>query len=655
MALEISSGCKQGLIIQGGNDEVQIIKKFSNFFFISFSKTAVFKNTNYHFTFLKTGGETKRKFNLSNELLLLFSQHGTFDTRSLDFVDKTLFEYNNRIDKICVILVSRDKDIERIIKKLNADNKESKIIVPFTYEEILNGIFSINDLENKFRKYFYSRDLFAVESPLKSENYFFGRQLTVQSLFDKYSLGEHAGLFGLRKIGKTSVLYGLERMIEIREGVSIYLDCQDTAVHKNTWFELLQNIISSLALKYRLSIEQEQYSDKTASSFFERDLQNIKCKCGNKRVLIILDEIEHISFKTSSSNHWKEGMDYIYFWQTLRAIYQRNNDLFCFLLAGVNPICIEQPIINGYDNPIFSLINPTYLDLFSVDNVTEMLKSIGSYMGLFFQPEVYTNLTDDYGGHPFLIRHICSLINSDSIGNRPYMVTKFQYKEKKPDYDRKIQSYIQLIISVLKNWYPEEYNLLEILVNSGNIHFLDSIRGMGNVIDHLIGYGIVKEERGNFYITINAIYEYIKTNTNQNIAIASTKESKWAIVSVRRNKLEEKLRNIITAAYKIKFGRDIKAEMLKCISENRKTEANLHYLELNTLIRDFLLFSDLKALILRNWDLFEKLFNDKSMLITYLDFINQNRIDAHSKDIDEDNFAVLNIAFNWFDKKLDNL
>lgn len=143
---------------------------------------------------MQPGEEFREYYNLYNEVLLLFSPYTEFESRTLDFVDKTLEEFDNRLDKVCVFLVSRDGDIETKINGLNTANKDSRIIVPFTYAEILQNGISKTDINTKLRKYFYSRDLFALESPLKTEAYFYGRNTLIQKLYDKYLIGEQSGL-----------------------------------------------------------------------------------------------------------------------------------------------------------------------------------------------------------------------------------------------------------------------------------------------------------------------------------------------------------------------------------------------------------------------------------------------------------------------------
>lgn len=649
------TGVKQGLVLKGGTQEKYITKQFGKFFGVTFSKQGRFKTTEYVMAFLKPEEKLRESFNMFNEVLLLFSPYTTFERRTLDFIDKTLSEFDNRLDKVCIFIVSKDNKIADVIKQINTENKDSKILVPFTYKEILDKNLDKDELDNRLRKYFYNRDLFALESPLKTDAYFFGRNNIVQSLYDKYSLGEQGGLFGLRKIGKTSVLFALERVISLRGGNSIYIDCQNPAVHKGKWNELLYHIISEIKDKYNIDNEtigkEEYYTERMAASMFEKDIIKIKEKLNDRRILIIFDEIEHIGFQTSTTEHWANGNDFINLWQTIRAIFQKDSTLISFILTGVNPLCIESPNVNGYDNPIFGMVNPTYLELFKIKDVKEMISNIGKYMGLSFDEEIFARLTDDYGGHPFLIRHICSLINSEAGVIRPYAVTKYEYSERKEEYDKQISKYISLILNILEKWYPEEYNLLELLAIHGSGKFKEEITSLDNEINHLIGYGILKEDRGNYYITISSISDYIKERYKSKMK-PNSKEAVWQKVSLERNTIETALRKLIITTLISNLGKkNAKERILAAIDEKRRS--NLIEKDIKYIFENYLFLLDLKNIITREWTLFQNIVVDKSKFTTFIDVINKYRIDAHAKSISDDDYAILIIAFKWFNDMLD--
>src|SRR5690606_35395099 len=118
-------------------------------------------------------------------------------------------------------------------------NPESRIIIPFSYFD-----FVTKDAENlikqRLKEFFYGRDLFSFESPLQNDTYFYGRTDVVQFFYDKYKSGENCGLFGLRKIGKTSVLFALKRYLVLRNETAVFIDCQEPSFHMRRWYESLQ-------------------------------------------------------------------------------------------------------------------------------------------------------------------------------------------------------------------------------------------------------------------------------------------------------------------------------------------------------------------------------------------------------------------------------
>ena len=650
-------GIKKGLYLKGSTEEKDITRKFSEFFGVTFSKQGKFKTTDYTLAFLQPDEKLRESFNMFNEVLLLFSPYTVFERRTLDFIDKTLSEFDNRLDKVCIFIVSKDQNILEVIKQINTENKDSKILVPFTYEELMDQNFNKSSLDNKLRKYFYNRDLFALESPLKTDAYFFGRNNIVQAFYDKYSLGEQGGLFGLRKIGKTSVLFALERLIELRGGNSIYIDCQNPSIHKCRWNELLYKIILEIKNKYELSstiINPEcNYTEKDAAKCFEEDISILSKELNNRRILLIFDEIEHITFNTSSSRQWSDNHDFINLWQTIRSIFQKDNSYFSFIITGVNPLCIETPSIDGYDNPIFGMINPIYLELFNIKDVRDMITNIGKYMGLKFEEEIYTKLTDDYGGHPFLIRHVCSLINEEVQVVRPYTVTKYDYEIKKVEYDKKISNYISLILQILERWYPNEYELLELLAVEGNEAFKEKIYFCDNEIQHLMGYGILKKSNNNYFITINAVKEYIKTRYESKKK-PNSKEAVWKKISVERNTIESKLRTLIITTLVSNFGKKkLKEKIIEYVESTRKSD--LMGREVRDIVDNNLYLLYLKILIIKNWGIFEKIFLYKAKFELFLDLINKYRIDAHAKTISDEDYALLTIAFKWVNEVLEDI
>jgi cold shock CspA family protein len=654
LQFRLTKGKKSTLNYKGSVEEIKISEKFSELFGITFSREEQFKKATYYFNFLQPSETYRESFNMFNEVLMLFSTFSYYDDRAMDYVDKLFMDYSNRLDPVVIILISKDKNIKEIIKRNNVNNHESRIIVPFSYDEIINGEFNEKVLQNRLREYFYQRDLFAMESPLKSDSYFFGRSNIVHNFFDKYSIGEQTGLFGLRKTGKTSVLFAIERLVETRKGMSIFIDCQNPGIYNLRWYELLETIIKRIEEKYDLKLEtaEEKYDEKNASRCFLKSLKEINGN-KNRRVLIIFDEIEHITFELSRNENWKTGEDFLSFWQTIRSIIQSEQNLCSFVIAGVNPKITEQVSINSFDNPIFNNISVTYLNLFSIEDVKSMVSEIGSYMGLSFDEAVFYKLHTNYGGHPFLIRNVCSMLNS-YFKERPYKITSRDYDDFKEEIDSKLISYIQSILFVLESWYSLEFDILKGIALENKIEYMEKIRKNALSINHLLGYGIITQStNNNFYIEIDAIKNYMKSNyKNENIP--TEKDEFREIISSRRDNIERKLRVLVKQTLTIKYGREKIPDIIVKYTRGN-IESILERREGKELF-NALYFSELKNIIIGEFSTFNNVITlEKAIFIAAMNKINQYRyVDAHAGDISREEYTTLHLYFNEIERVLEN-
>jgi len=124
-----------------------------------------------------------------------------------------------------------------------------------------------------------------------------------------------------------------------------------------------------------------RYTEKAAADSFAADILGVYRSKKKAPLLMLFDEIERVSPSTGSSPHWRDGSDFIFFWQTLRGFYQRNQEVFTYMLVGTNPSCVEQSMIAGHENPLFGSIPSSYVPSFTVEQTREMVRKLGRYMG----------------------------------------------------------------------------------------------------------------------------------------------------------------------------------------------------------------------------------------------------------------------------------
>ncbi len=641
--------------------EESILNNLAKEWYITSSgKIIQFGSSSYANFLMKPTKLFAEMFNLEREIICVFSKYESFEPRNLDafsIVEKKISDL--RADPICKILISKDNEIESKIDSLLKSDPEQPIIVPFTYDELSSGIEPYL-IMNRFKKHFYSRNLFDFLSPLKSDLYFFGRSQLVHEIVNRHNSAEHTGLFGLRKSGKTSIIYAIERILNNNGANYVSIDCENPSIHKLSWNELLEKIVHLYykAIESKIKIDtSNRYNEKNASDSFGEDIMKIYSSKKKKSVLFMFDEIERITPGTASSVHWNSEEDFIYFWQTLRGFYQRNPAVFTYMLVGTNPSCVEKSMLVGHENPLFASIPCQYVPNFDVDQVRQMVQKLGNYTGLKFDEIIFSKLADDFGGHPFLIRQACSVIHDECKLDRPVKVDKALYEKTKKKFIDNLTHYLNMVTQVLKDWYPDEYEMLKYLAHEDMDAFNEFAYDNAEFTKHLIGYGLIQHSGNGYAFNIEIIKEYL-SHQHKYERINLTNDEMVEEVSRRRNILEKGLRKIIKNTLKIKMGKKKALEkLLSSITEPRR--ASLASYDIDGLLSvdsSPLFFLDLKNVISREWESFEHIFEmEKNKIILMLDEINTiGRPEAHAKKIEQSDFDQLRLYFNKLESIIDD-
>ena len=550
-------------------DEQNIIYCFaSRDWYVTRTDLVRIASSSYKVILIKPSDLVKNAFNINREIVVAFSSYDTFEPRSIDAIDYLDIQ-ELRLEEICSIIISKDNDVEAKLSLILKNNEEARIIVPFSYAEILTNKDSPDYLINKIRKKFYGRDLFGIQDPLEKDLYFFGRKDLVLNLLNRHLNGENSGVFGLRKTGKTSILYSIGRLLDRKKSVSIYIDCQ--TLHLKSWMIALYSIVQQLQEKTGVkktelkTLSNELTSDFTADYFLE-DIKTIYRKNDKKSVLLIFDEIENITFDTSISENWKCGIDFVKFWQVIRSTYHkhRSENIFTYLITGTNPRCVEVPTINKIDNPIFSQFTPIYIPAFDFPQTKEMLDKLGGYMGLIFDDNVCSRLVTDFGGHPLLIRQMCSYIHKTVTNNRPFTTTKTYYDLKKGDFyidEQGFTKYVQMVLEVLDNWYKDELQMLTWLSIGDYETFKEYANELPEYVTHLKQYGIIEKSGDDYGFKIEALKTYLSSR-NKYKKLTMTNDEKWNEIGSRRRNIELKLRRFVKPTLKQSLGEEAKKQVI---------------------------------------------------------------------------------------------
>ena len=472
---------------------------------------------------------------------------------------------------------------------------------------------------------------------MRRDLYFFGRSQLLQEIINKHRSGEHTGLFGLRKSGKTSIIYAIERHLSAHGGAFLSIDCESPSVHGLRWFELLGKLVREYKRvrnsKFRIA-PGPRYTETTAADSFTNDVLGIYRSNKSASLLILFDEIERLSPATGSSQHWRDGSDFVLFWQTLRGFYQRHQEVFTYMLVGTNPSCVEKSMIAGHENPLFGSIPSEYVPSFTVEQTREMVRKLGRYMGLHFDEMLYSKLVEDFGGHPFLVRQFCSEIHKACVGDRPVRVDKALYGTVMTTFRRTAIDYLSMIVSVLRDWYPDEYDMLRFLAHGDQATFGAFALDHATYTKHLIGYGLMAQSVHGYTFNIEALREYLN-NLHKYERLNLSDDEKVAEISARRNRIERLLRIALRNALRAAHGRKKAGECVRrALSETRRQSVGTSDIDV-LLSRDTspLYFLELIAVVKREWSSLQNVFElEKGKLELILQEVNESgRPDAHAK------------------------
>lgn len=641
------------------DEEKAIIRKFSGEWYITNGggQFNLGTKSEYKYFLIKPTDNYQELFNIEQEIIVVFSNYKTFETRSLNAIEYVEKKYQSlRLEKLCCVIISNDDNIIERINELVKIDQESKLVVPFSYGEFQ----SISDtffIRNRFKSHFFTRDLFAFESALQKDLYFFGRSDLVLKLVNRHRSNENTALFGLRKTGKTSVIFGIQRILNSLDEKSVFIDCQNPALHKRRWNKALWYLIDEInkQLKSNIQIPNEiEFDEVNASILFEKSMVEIYESINSKSILLIFDEIENITFITSPSEHWTRELDFIFFWQTLRTLFQKKKNLFSYFIVGTNPNSIETAQILGKDNPIFNQIYFEYIPNFDVPQTRDMVRKLGRIMGLQFDEIVYSKLTEDFGGHPFLIRHVCSIINKISDFERPLRVDKALYEKGKRIFHSEYSSYIEMILGVLKGFYPSEFDMLKYIALDDMKTFDELAALSPEFTNHLLGYKVIDKNNSAYSFKIEAIKEYLLVKHKYEKAL-DTPTERIKEISERRNYIEPKLRKILRNQLLVAFGKqEATNKYLSILGDPRKSKyIGYSYNDLFDASLCEIYLEDIRKTIYKHYDFFKHILGtNKDDVDHKLTIINKYRSDAHAKSISKDEMDVFRLSISYIETKI---
>lgn len=626
-------------------DEASFMRYFGEVFEITSGEKWETNFSKYSLYFFRAFPKPAERYGLNSEILVLYAPYPEVQARSLSDIQTVQNRFKDRVHPIWNILITDDLNTADNIDSLLHGKDLEVYTIPFSRRE-LETKPSAEFIYDRLERYIRGRNLFDFQSGLSSDRFFFGRQPMVDDIVGKVENGQNFGLFGLRKIGKTSVLFAVQRHLQRLGGYHvIHIDCQLADFYLMHWNSLVNWIC-----------QQIRGSDSSLSLDFSQQgkLLHAAVRESRERVLLIFDEIENISFDLSPAEHWND--DFLHFWGTIRAVHQMTNGKITFGVAGVNPYVFDKPIVAGRDNPILLGGSPLYLWPLNLASIREMVRTIGRYMGLDFDEDVYEWLFRQFGGHPYLVRKACSLVYQKARKASGDRVNLADFTSRRDWLDRELGDDILKILIVLAQHYPSEFDHLMSLAKGEHEWIQLIYQEEFGALDHLLEYHVIAESNGEFEFVIGtlkrfltgfgeplvrAVQELVKSSEPTRYEQLSRPDQLelWTRVSVARNKVEPTLRTVLHRALLFKYGEQkaLRQILSKFSPEKQATLAGHNLANIFSGDSKALFLKDAKEIAMREWDLIQHIFaNDRKKFEMMIDKLNgAGRADAHANPIKE--------------------
>ena len=256
-------------------------------------------------------------------------------------------------------------------------------------------------------KYITRQDPYFESIPVTDPNLFFGRTAQLQAIPSLLAQGQHVGIFGLRKTGKTSLARQLQLRFNDIPVASI--SCQELDGYASS--QVLLRIAEELRRELHDRFAIWDRSD--ANDDYSRQLKSLiaawKGTGRSEPVVVILDEIDTLlPFGDPNPKYslFAEGRKVF---GVLRALAQELRGVVLLAIAYRPDINrINSLPANAGENPFFMGFHEVFSGSLAPDECDTMIRELGAWRGILWDPPALRRLYDYCGGHPFVARLFAS-------------------------------------------------------------------------------------------------------------------------------------------------------------------------------------------------------------------------------------------------------
>jgi hypothetical protein len=443
------------------------------------------------------------RFGISRQFLVYCLAASDLQPRDVTRLKSLVETALHPIEPDLAMLITCDPMAKEKLIDWGAERMAGMILIPL-YRGQLAELLAAEDgytaLPELIGGWISAYNLYDQREPVTGER-FFGRADLLRDLDRKLAQGSgHVGIFGLRRIGKTSVLLEVNDRLRTRANVvPIFLDLEASTVTAHVGYRIGEELAKALARHstalseraarrvLRLPDHWEDLAPQTLITNVGDNLRNALSGgvLQGMRLVLILDEAEVLVPDVAAPR--EHALD---LFRVLRGVAQETRSL-TLVLAGVNATPAETPFLGSEDNPLFGLLSVEYLGPLTDDECMQMIRRVGRKMQVRWDPPALLALTSEVGAHPLLARLAASDVVT-AYPERPLRPNTQHVSAVMREFDRRNSPIFTQMVQSLRRYYPDEFDLLR-LVAAGELDFAAEFAQQNPaILNHLSGYGVLR-------------------------------------------------------------------------------------------------------------------------------------------------------------------
>jgi hypothetical protein len=250
------------------------------------------------------------------------------------------------------------------------------------------------------------RDPFDYTDIVREQTEFFGRSTVINGIVDKLRQGQQVGLYGIHKIGKSSLLERLRQHLNIGHPeitvIRTLLNGQESGP-ADFYDKVLQALPGQTDLPDRNVLDTSRFCRELRDFHERRSRRRL-----NHRVLLLIDEYPFLIPDNRGSGGISGFAEILGTLKTLNA-----EGWLQVLPCGRSAALNRTASWDRIENPFIGLLSPLFLTPLTREENDELMKTLGRRVGLGFTSQALDEVYAATAGHPMFSRSLGSRILTD--------------------------------------------------------------------------------------------------------------------------------------------------------------------------------------------------------------------------------------------------